>query len=145
MSAVFLDCYIIISILIALADGILAMKSFLKKTPAGRFLGFACVGAAVVDISYLIRIMSDNYLCLSVMSSIYFVTIDLMLICLLAFSVYFTKGRFTKIGKNFIRFCFLYTLFEIIIFSITPFREIAVHYIPRNTVFHFRFFRFFLL
>ena len=134
LSAVFLDCYIIISILIALADGILAMKSFLKKTPAGRFLGFACVGAAVVDISYLISILSDNYLCMSVMSSIYFVTIDLMLICLLAFSVYFTKGRFTKIGKSFIKFCCLYTLFEIIIFSINPFREIAVHYIPRNTV-----------
>ena len=134
MSSIFLDCYTTISILIAVIDGILAVKSFQKKVPAGRYLGSACVGAAVVDLSYLVSILNDNYLCMSVMSSIYFMTIDIMLLCLLGFAVYFTKGKITETGKVFIRLCSLYTLFEIIVFSINPFLEIAIHYIPRNTI-----------
>lgn len=134
LGALFLDCYKIVSVLFAMIDGILAIKAFQKNTPAGRYLGYACLGAAVVDVSYLISILSDDYLCMSVMSSIYFVTIDIMLICLIVFSVYFTRGRMSKIGRAFISACFLYALFEIIIFSINPFWEIAVHYIPRNTI-----------
>ena len=99
MHAVFLDIYIKISIVIAMADGVLAVKSILKNRTTGRYLGFACAGAAVVDISYLISILNNDYLCVSVMSSIYFVNIDIMLICLLIFTVYFTRGSFTKPGK----------------------------------------------
>ena len=99
MHAAFLDIYIKISIVIALADVVLAVKSVLKKNAIGRYLGFACAGAAVVDISYLVSILNNDYFCVSVMSSIYFVNIDIMLICLLIFTVYFTRGNFTKPGK----------------------------------------------
>ena len=60
MNAAFLDGYIKVSILIALVDTVLAMKSFQKKNAIGRYLGFACAGAAVVDISYLISILNDD-------------------------------------------------------------------------------------
>ena len=133
MSSAFLESYQIISILIALIDGILAVKSLQKKTPAGRYLGLACVGAAVVDISYLISILNDDYLCMSLMSSVYFVTIDFMLLCLLEFAVYFTRGSYTKTGKTLIRLCCVYAVFELLVFSINPFYEIAIHYVPRNT------------
>ena len=133
MNELFLDCYIKIAVLIALADGILAVKSLQKNRTTGRFLGFACIGAAVVDISYLISILKDDYMYTSVMSSVYFVSIDIMLICLLIFTIYFTKGRFTPLGKAAIRLCSLYTLFEIVVFSINPFYEIAIHYVRRDT------------
>ena len=133
MNATFLDGYIKISILIALIDAVLAVKSFQKNKTTGRFLGFACAGAAVVDISYLISILNDEYLCMSVMSSVYFVTIDVMLMCLLVFTVYFTKGKFTKTGKTFMGLCAAYTGFEILVFAINPFYEIAIHYVRRNT------------
>ena len=100
MHEIFLDCYIKVSVVIALMDVILAVKSIQKNKTTGRFLGFACAGAAVVDISYLISILNDDYLCMSVLSSVYFVSIDIMLICLLIFTVYFTKCRFTKKGKT---------------------------------------------
>ena len=134
MNATFLDCYTMISILIAVVDGFLAIKSFQKNKTTGRFLGYACAGAAVVDISYLVSILNDDYLCMSVMSSVYFVTIDVMLLCLLVFTVYFTKGKFTRTGKTLIRLCVLYTIFEIVVFAINPFYEIAIHYVPRNTI-----------
>ena len=62
MHAAFLDIYIKISIVIAVADGVLAIKSILKNKTIGRYLGFACAGAAVVDISYLISIQNNDYL-----------------------------------------------------------------------------------
>ena len=134
MNAMFLDYYIMISILIALVDAVLAIKSFQKNKTTGRFLGHACAGAAVVDISYLVSILNDDYLCMSVMSSIYFVTIDVMLLCLLVFTVYFTKGKFTKAGNTFLGLSVLYTAFEIVVFATNPFYEIAIHYVPRNTL-----------
>lgn len=133
MNATFLDGYIRVSVLIALIDAVLAVKSFQKNKTTGRFLGFACAGAAVVDLSYLVSILNDDYLCMSVMSSIYFVTIDIMLLALLVFTVYFTKGRFTKMGKTLIGLCGLYTASEIVVFAINPFCEIAIHYVRRNT------------
>ena len=134
MNASFLDVYIFISILIALVDAGLAVKSFQKNKTTGRFLGYACAGAAVVDISYLISILNDEYLCMSVMSSIYFVTIDIMLLCLLVFTVYFTKGSFTKSGKLLLGLCVLYAAFEVVVFAVNPFHEIAIHYVRRNTL-----------
>lgn len=133
MSTIFLDGYLKVSVLIALVDVILAIKSFQKNRTSGRFLGFSCVGAAVVDISYLISILSGEYQCMSIMSSVYFVTIDVMLLCLLIFTVYFTKGEFTKTRRIFIRLSVLYTIFEVAVFAINPFHEIAVQYVRRNT------------
>ena len=91
MNGMFLDCYIKVSVLIALIDIVLAIKSFQKNETTGKFLGYTCIGAAVVDISYLISILNDDYMYMSIMSSIYFVTIDIMLLSLLVFTVYFTK------------------------------------------------------
>lgn len=133
MNALFLEFYIKISILIAVIDGILSVKSILKNRTTGMYLGFACASAAVVDISYLISILNSNYHCVSVMSSIYFVNIDIMLICLLIFTVYFTKGKFTKFGKRALGLSILYAVFETVIFAINPFYEIAIHYIRRDT------------
>ena len=131
----FLDCYAKISILIAVADIMLAVMSFRKNRTTGRFLGYACLGAAVVDISYLISILNNDYLYVSVMSSVYFANIDVMLLCLLVFTVYFTRGEFTKRGRIAFGLAVLYAAFEMIVFAINPFREIAVHYIRHDTLF----------
>ena len=121
MNKILLDCYIKISILIACIDIVLAIKSIQKNKTTGKFLGFACIGAAVVDISYLISILNDSYLCMSVMSSIYFVSIDIMLACLLIFTIFFTKRKFTKSVKTILKLVSLYTAFEVVVFAINPF------------------------
>lgn len=134
MDKLFLNCYIIISILIALIDIVLFIKSIQKNKTTGRYLGYACAGAAIVDISYLISILNNSYLCMSVMSSLYFVSIDIMLVCLLIFTVFFTKHKFTKKARTAFVLIMLYTLFEIVVFAINPFHEIAIHYVPRSTL-----------
>ena len=128
-----MDAYILLSILIALMDLYLGVLSIRKNRTTGRYLGLACIGAAIVDLSYLISILSDSYLCMSVMSSIYFIDIDFMLLNLVAFTVYFTKGSFVNWGKKAMRLAVFYAVFEVIVFSVNPFCEIAVHYVKRNT------------
>ena len=51
MNELLLKTYIIISVLIALADILLSIISIQKNKTTGRYLGFACAVAAVVDIS----------------------------------------------------------------------------------------------
>lgn len=131
---VMINAYIVISIIIAATDILLAVKSFKKNKTTGRFLGFACMGAAIVDISYLISIISDSYMCMAAMSSIYFISIDFMLVSLLIFTVYFTKGKFSGYGKWMVAFCFLYCIYELIVFAVNPFMEIAIEYKPRDTL-----------
>lgn len=133
MNEVILDVYIAISILIAITDVYLGVQSLKKNRTTGRFLGFACIAAAVVDISYLISILDETYLLMSVMSSIYFISIDFMLVCLLVFVVYFIKGEFSKTGRIAIKVCCLYSLYELVIFAINPFCEIAIGYTGRDT------------
>ena len=131
---IFLDIYVKVSILIAVIDVFLAWQSFRKDKTTGRYFSFACVGAAVVDISYLVSILANDYLYMSVMSSIYFITIDFMLLCLLIFTVYFTKGKFGKLGKTALKLGILYAAFEVVVFAVNPFWEIAIHYVPRETL-----------
>lgn len=134
MNQTLLDGYILISVMIAVTDGILSVKSLQNNTTTGRYLGLACAGAAVVDISYLISILYNYYFCVSIMSSIYFVSIDFMLICLLIFTIYFTKNKFTDFSKAAIRVAALYAAFELVVFAINPFTEIALGYVHRDTL-----------
>ena len=133
MNRFFLDCYISISVVIAAIDSILAIKSSQKQTATGKYLALACACAALVDISYLISILTDSHLCMSVMSSVYFVTIDFMLLGLLAFTLHFIKGRFSKTTRRLMILGNVYALFELVVFALNPFLGIAVDYIPRNT------------
>ena len=134
MNEILLKCYIAISILIAIADILLSVKSIQKNKTTGRYLGYACAVAAIVDISYLISILNDSYLCMSIMSSIYFASIDIMLVCLLIFIIHFTKRTFTKPVKKILKLIFWYTAFEIVVFAINPFTEIAIGYVRRETL-----------
>lgn len=134
MNQVIIDCYIYISILIAITDVILSIKSSQKNATTGRYLGWACAAAALVDVSYLVSILSRDYFVVSVMSSLYFISIDVMLVCLLVFTEYFTKNKFSRFTKIALRTAALYALFELLVFVVNPFWEIALGYIPRDTV-----------
>ena len=68
MNLLFLDIYYDISFLIAVVDVLLATTSFQKNKTTGRYLAFACIGAAIVDISYLLSISLKQYFAMSVMN-----------------------------------------------------------------------------
>ena len=70
MDRLFIDIYINISLIIALTDVLLSIMCFFKKKSTGRYLGAACIFAAIVDLSYLGSLMIDSYFYMSVLSSI---------------------------------------------------------------------------
>ena len=59
MNRIVLEGYIVISVMIAITDILLAIQSVKKNKTTGRFLGLACAAAALVDISYLIICLGD--------------------------------------------------------------------------------------
>lgn len=127
--------YRIISILIALADITLAGKSIHKKGNIGKYLAYACFGAAVVNLSYLVSIFHDNYFIVSLASSIYFASIDWTVVALLIFTGYFTKHSVKKTDRFIRGFVLWYLAFDTIVFLINPFYEIAISYVHRDTLF----------
>ena len=126
--------YIVLMIGIAVMDGVLSVKSFQKNKTTGRYLGFACMWATIIDISYLCSILSKSYGFVSVMSSIYFMGIDGVLISLFIFTTYFTKGAFSGLEKVLTKICLLYALFDFAVFAVNPFCHVAIDYIRRNTL-----------
>ncbi len=133
MSTSFITIYGLVSVLIAIVDLYLAAKSFENESALGKYLGWSCIFAAVVDVSYLISIVSEHYLLMSIMSSIYFAAIDVMLLLLIRFSVYFINGSFSSLGRRLMLAACAYAAFEVIVFAVNPFYEIAIHYVPRAT------------
>ena len=130
---IWIVAYIVLMIGIAVMDGVLSVKSFQKNKTTGRYLGFACMWATIIDISYLCSILSKSYGFVSVMSSIYFMGIDGVLISLFIFTTYFTKGAFSGLEKVLIRICLLYALFDFGVFAANPFCHIAIDFIRRDT------------
>ena len=133
MTTSFITIYGLVSVLIAIVDLYLAAKSFENESALGKYLGWSCIFAAVVDVSDLISIVSEHYLLMSIMSSIYFAAIDVMLLLLIRFSVYFINGSFSSLGRRLMLAACAYAAFEVIVFAVNPFYEIAIHYVPRAT------------
>ncbi len=126
--------YLLVLIVIAVMDGVLGVKSIRKRTKTGQFLGCACIWATVIDLSYLCTILSTSYRFVSVMSSLYFMGIDGVLLNLLIFTIYFTKGDFSRLEHLLTRACLAYAAFDFAVLAVNPFRPIAIDYVPRDTI-----------
>lgn len=116
-------------ILVAVIDVLLAVLSLLHRNKPGHLLGASCLGAAVVTSSYLASVFVEDYFLYSVLSSIYFCGIDVALYALLLFVRDLTQieGRFTR---NVVRVVITgYTVFDIAVLLLNPFREIAIRYV----------------
>ncbi|SHL19229.1 PAS domain S-box-containing protein/diguanylate cyclase (GGDEF) domain-containing protein [Fibrobacter sp. UWH5] len=131
----FLIGYIVASLFIAVLDSLLAIVSFRKGGVQGKALGATCVGCAFVDLSYLVSVLVDDYFVYSCLSSVYFVCIDIMLLCLVMFIRDFCKFRNSAVGRGHFMAAHFIILVDIIVFAINPFCEIAISYVPRATEF----------
>ena len=54
---------------------------------------------------------------------------DFMLVCLLIFTVYFTKNKFKELSRAALRLAALYAAFEVAVFTINPVCEVALGYV----------------
>ncbi len=127
--------FAIISVVFILWDLLIARASFAKKEPAGKYLGLTCIGAAAVALFYFGTTVVENYFVYSVLSSLYFLSVDVMLVAFVMFSTYFTKRKLSDKGVFFNKIGVTYLIFDIIVLLVNPFYEWAVTYTPRATEF----------
>lgn len=131
----FIVGYSILSVLLMLMTLFVAYRSLQKKTQAGKYLGLTALFGALVNLSYLLSICLPDYFQASVMASTYFISIDWMLVYMVAFTTVFTHRKMTDRDKFVYKLLRLYAVFELIVFVINPFHEIAIHYALRGTAF----------
>ncbi len=129
----FITGYIVVSIWLAFLNLYFARRAFKRPGEAARYLGYSAVLAMVVNISYLGSILTRDYFQASLMSSVYFIAIDWMLITLLHFVLLFTETtshRYYRWIRQGIR---VYGFFDTLVLAVNVFYELAVHYVDRGT------------
>lgn len=114
--------------LFCLVDVVIAVKAFRRGGETGNALGTACLGAVVVNVSYLLSLFTRDHLTYSVLSSFYFSGIDFCLISLVVLNWFFVhpdgKWRF---GLGYRLLC-AYGAFDILMFLINPIWELSIGY-----------------
>lgn len=125
--------FLVASLVFGALDIILAIMSFRKGGSRGKSLGFTCIGCATVDLSYLVTCFCDNAFAFSCVSSVYFMSVDVMLFCLVLFVLDFGKVKRTSAGKIHLRLAIAYMCFELLIFALNPFMDVVISFVPRNT------------
>lgn len=112
----------------ALIDFVFMILSLRSQTKRSYVLASCCFFAAFITVTYIKSATLTEYLPMSIMSSLYFIGIDLLLISLSAYVLYYTNQKSltgSALLDNFIK---LYVAVDIMIFLINPIKEIAISY-----------------
>ena len=125
--------YAVFTFVLIIVDCRFAFKSYRKKTLEGLYLARCSSLAALIALSYLISVLTEDYLIVSIMSSVYFVCIDWLLIMMIRFVTVYTTRAKTVVTIPAMKAIQTYAWFETLVFAINPFKEIAIGYIHRNT------------
>ena len=125
--------YAVFTFILVLVDCWFAFKSFRKKTLEGIYLARCSGLAAFIALSYLISIIMTDYLIVSIMSSIYFICIDWLLIMMIRFVTVYTTRAKSVITIPAMLAVQAYAWLETLVFAINPINEIAISYVRRDT------------
>ncbi len=123
----------VLSLLLIAVDLFFAARAYRKHTVPGRYLGRLGSLAALIAFSYLISILATDYVGASVMASIYFASIDWMLITMIRFATVVSTGEPMSEDRFLMKALKGYAAFDSLVFAVNPIAEIAIHYVPRNT------------
>ena len=118
--------------LIVLIDLVIAFKSYRKGGQEGLSLALCSALSAIIAFTYLGSVVEEEYRAVSVMSSVYFIGIDWMLVTLLWFVTVYTNGGYPPERSVPGMVVKAYAIFDTIIFAINPFKEIAISYVRRD-------------
>ncbi len=140
MEFTFAILFIAVAIVIILIDLQFAVRSYKEATAAGTQLGRAAVLAALVTGTYLLSIVCTDYFVASLMCSLYFLCIDWMLLTLLKFVTILSRRAPLEKDIPLMWVLRAMALADSIILLINPFHEIAIHYVPiQSVIAHFQY------
>ncbi len=114
--------------LAALIDLGIMVLSLSTNTRKSYLLSGCCFFAAYLSVTYIKAATLSEYLQMSIMHSLYFSGIDALLLCLSAYTLYYTGQKYIA-GSFMVDRCIkLYAAVDILILLINPIKEIAISY-----------------
>lgn len=130
-----LHLYIFASVLLVIVNLFYGITSLRTKSRPGLYFGMAAIICSITGGTYLVSILlhEDRYFLMSFMSSLYFLSIDALLLCLIYYAKALGHFQMTRREKLAVRILLIYALFEAVVFLINPFHEIVVGYQLRDT------------
>ena len=124
--------FCIVSVLLAWIDLSISRRALSKATEMGNYLAFSGIAAALVTLSYLLSVLSVDHFRVSLSSSIYFMSIDWLLIFLVHFVMLITRRDADALTTQIRKILHVYAIFDSAVFFVNVYREIAVSYVPRS-------------
>lgn len=122
------------AILLIILDSFFAFYSYRKHVREGYYLCQTALLTALVTFSYLLSILEMDYFRASVMASIYFISIDWLLLTMIKLTTAVTtQGRKWK-KKKLMHVLDTYAVFDTIVLLINPFKEIAISYAKNESI-----------
>lgn len=100
----------------------------LKKNKAGYALGCAAFAGTAICITYTGSMFAKEYFAASLFSSLYFASVDVMLISLAKYMTAFTDTKDSILKRVANALSSFYFIFDIVVLLINPFKEIAMSY-----------------
>ena len=98
------------------------------NNPNKKYLLGCIISSAAIDLSYMVSILTTNYLTASVFSSIYFFSVDCVVLFFFRYIINFTNNEEFRLFTRMKPFLYSYALVDFIILMINPFFEITVHF-----------------
>ena len=134
MNTSFVPIISAVFVLLGAFDFFYCWKAYQKATPTGKWISLSALAAGIITEAYLASISTYSYRLASVAASVYFLMIDWMLIALVHFACVFTELPSSRKSLLFRRTVDLIAVLDSLVMLVNIFREIAVHYVRRETL-----------
>ena len=80
MNSAYMTVFTVLAVLLTVVDFNYCRQAYLKTGKIAQYLGLSSFAAGAVTASYLVSLLAGSYTVMSVASSIYFASIDWMLV-----------------------------------------------------------------
>lgn len=128
---------IMLFLAVALIDAGVAFVTLRTRQVHSVNIFHVTLAAMLTTVFYLCAITTENYFVSSCFSSLYFIGVDLILVCMLKFTVDFSEIDYRHVFFFWLsRFGIVWTAADFLVLLINPFREISLSYFPETVFGH---------
>ena len=128
MNSAYMTVFTVLAVLLTVVDFNYCRQAYLKTGKIAQYLGLSSFAAGAVTASYLVSLLAGSYTVMSVASSIYFASIDWMLVSLVLYAYHFTQMHLNWGAKLIRRAICGYALFDSAVMFVNIFNEITVSF-----------------
>lgn len=127
--------YTAAAVMLSLFNFIFGGISFFHKKRASRLLGYSGVFAGSGCILYSLSAFLHNSFVSSLFASVYYASVDIVLLCILGFTFLLDNQSFSKTESIIFKVFNIYAVFDVSVFMLSAFHSIAIDYMSSSSKF----------